>query len=374
MKLEGFGTYIKVFVMALVLIIVYKTFDNLGFIIDAFESFMGILSPVFMGFSIAFLLYPVCNALEKLYEKCKIKLIQRKRRLLSVLTIILCFVMVISLVMSFVVPAIIKSARDLIIQLPSMFNYIIDFVKNLGFANFDTWTILNNIPFEKIIDKIEITNINKYIQSVADVSSGLLDLVLSMILAVYILLDRDGLKKGVQRIVNLIFKPKTRGIIKHYFQLTCGYMYKYFGCLLLDAAVVFVLSAILLMVLNIEYAPLLALVMGICNVIPYFGAIFAVLLIFIITTITASFSKAVLVGICLVVLQQIDANIIQPNIVKDSLKIRPFWVLVAILIGGGIFGFIGIIVSVPIMAIILKISDDLITSREQAVSVNDNDA
>ena len=370
MKLKGIGTYIKIFLLAFAIIVVYKTFDNLGSIFGVIGSFISIISPVLIGFAIAFLLYPVCNVFEKWYGMCKWKFISKKRRMLSVLTIIIVFILLLSLAISFVVPAVVKSTVDLVGQMPAIYESLIGFLDNLGFKEIDAWSVIKNIPVEKIIDKIELTNINKYIQGVANASSVVLDFVLSIILAVYILLDREMLKKGVKRITNLIFKQNTIEIVSKYGRLTCGYMYKYFGCLLIDASVVFALSFVLLLVLKVQYAPLLSLVMGILNIIPYFGALIAVVLVIVITMVTSSFSKAIITGICLIVLQQIDANIIQPAIVKDSLKIQPFWVLVAILIGGGLFGMVGIIVSVPVMAIILKISDDFLTSRERIIKEN----
>jgi len=368
MKLKGIGSYIKIFLLAFAIIVVYKTFDNLGVIFDVIKSFISIISPVLIGFAIAFLLYPVCNILEKWYGKCKWKFVHNKRRAFSVITIIIAFLLLLSLVISFIVPAIVKSAVDLVGQLPAIYNGIVKIINNLGFEEFDAWSVISSIPLEKVIEKFEFANINKYIKGVASVSSVVVDFVLSLILAVYILLDRDMLKKGVTRIAKLIFKQNTLEVVGEYGKLTCGYMYKYFGCLLVDASVVFALSFILLLILGVQYAPLLALVMGLLNIIPYFGALIAVVTVIIITMVTSSFSKAIITGICLVVLQQIDANIIQPAIVKDSLKIQPFWVLVAILIGGGLFGIVGIIVSVPVMAIILKIADDFITSREQRIS------
>lgn len=371
MKFKGIGIYIKVFLLAFAIIVVYKTFDNLGVIFDVIKGLISIISPVLIGFAIAFLLYPICNILEKWYGNCKWNFIHKKRRLLSVLTIIVAFILVLALIISFIVPAIVKSAVDLVGQIPDIYNSIVKIINNLGFEGVDAKSVISNIPVGTIIQRIEFANINKYIQGVANVSSVVLDFVLSIILAMYILLDRDMLKKGAIRITNLFLKQNTLDIVGKYGKLTCRYMYKYFGCLLIDAAVVFGLSFVLFLILGVDYAPLLALFMGLLNIIPYFGALIAVFTVVIITMVTSSFSKAIITGIFLIILQQIDANIIQPAIVKDSLKIQPFWVLVAILIGGGLFGIVGIVVSVPVMAIVLKITDDYLSSKERII--NDNE-
>ena len=216
MKLKGISTYIKVFVLAFAIIVVYKTFDNLGSIFDVIGSFISIISPVIIGFAIAFLLYPICNMFEKWYGDCKWNFISKKSRLLSVLTIVIVFILVLSLIISFIVPAVIKSAIDLIEQMPAIFERLTQLADNLGLKEFDAWSVISNIHAEKIIDKIELTNINKYIKGVASVSSVVFDFVLSMILAVYILLDRYILKKGANRIVKLFFKPNTIQIVSKY--------------------------------------------------------------------------------------------------------------------------------------------------------------
>ena len=372
MKIFGkFGDYIKIFILAVLIIAVYKTFDNIGFLMQSLGGFLKILYPVFVAFAIAFLLYPICRRLEELYGKCKLKLIHNKRRVLSVLTVVLAALTLVTVAVSFLVPAVIKSGKDLIAQVPAIYEYVVGLIRNIGF-DFDSSSIMNYISMDKILEVLDFSNANKYIQRVAGAGSVLFDLVMSLIISIYILADRDALKKGLKRLFSLFVKKDTRLLVTPYIRLTCGYMYKYFGCLLLDAMVVFLLSLVVMLVVRVKYAPLLALMMGLFNIIPYFGAIISVLLIVIITLVTGSVSQAVITAISLIVLQQIDANVIQPYIVKDSLQIKPFWVLVAILLGGGLFGFVGVIIAVPIMAMLLTVAGDIMDARERKLNEDSN--
>ena len=370
-KFGKLGDYIKIFVLAVLIIVVYKTFDNIGFLMNSFKSFLQILYPVFAAFAIAFLLYPICIKLENLYAKCPVGFIHNKRRVLSVLTVILVAVILVVSAVSFLVPAIIKSGKELISQIPAIYEYIVNFVENLGFDDFDSSIIFSNFSIEKILEKLDFSNANKYIQQVAGAGSVLFDLLMSVIIAIYILSDRESLKNGASRFCRLFIKKDTRDLVVPYLRLTSGYMYKYFGCLLLDATVVFILSMVVMMIIRVKYAPLLALMMGLFNIIPYFGAIISVVVIVIITLVTGSLSQAVITAVSLIVLQQIDANIIQPYIVRDSLQIKPFWVLVAILLGGGLFGFVGIIIAVPIMALLLTVIKDLMDAYERKQQSSD---
>ncbi len=268
MKIFGkLGDYIKIFILAVLIIAVYKTFDNLGFLMQSLASFLQILSPVFVALAIAFLLYPICRSLEELYAKCKIGFVHNKRRLLSVLTVIIVAVILVIVAVSFLIPAIIKSGKELLSQVPAIYEYIITFIKNLG-VDFDSSVLLSNISIDKILDKLDFSNANKYIQRVAGAGSVLFDLLMSVVISIYILTDRESLSRGVKRLCTLFVKEDTRQLVGPYLRLACGYMYKYFGCLLLDATVVFILSLIVMLIVKVKYAPLLALMMGLFNIIP----------------------------------------------------------------------------------------------------------
>jgi predicted PurR-regulated permease PerM len=101
--------------------------------------------------------------------------------------------------------------------------------------------------------------------------------------------------------------------------------------------------------------------MGFCNLIPYFGALIGGAVVVLITLVsTGDILTTIIALVCLLVVQQVDANVIQPRIVADTVGLKPLYVLLAIMIGGGIFGFIGILVAVPVMAIIRMLIVDYI--------------
>ena len=111
--------------------------------------------------------------------------------------------------------------------------------------------------------------------------------------------------------------------------------------------------------MNVSYAPVLAIFIGIANLVPYFGAIVACVVTALLTAFTSSFSKGIIVIIVLIVLQQIDSNVIQPRLVKNALKVKPFWVLCGVTVGSGLFGVLGIVLAVPVMALIKIIFEDI---------------
>ena len=139
--------------------------------------------------------------------------------------------------------------------------------------------------------------------------------------------------------------------------------YSYIYSQLIDSAIVSVLMTIVFVIIGLPYALLLGILMGLCNIIPYFGSIIGGVGVVLVTLISSGdILKAVIASICIIVVQQLDANLIQPRIVAESVGLKPIYVLLAIMIGSGLFGFVGILISVPVMAVIRMLIVEYIKS------------
>ena len=125
-----------------------------------------------------------------------------------------------------------------------------------------------------------------------------------------------------------------------------------------------VLVSIALTIMGVKYAPVLGIFIGLFNMIPYFGAIIATAIAAIITLITGGLSQAIWMLIVVIILQQIDANIINPKIVGKSLKMSPLLVIFAVTVGGAFFGVLGMFLGVPIVATIKMMLDDYIENNK----------
>ena len=133
----------------------------------------------------------------------------------------------------------------------------------------------------------------------------------------------------------------------------------------IDAVVVGILTTIAMSIMQIKYAPLLGFIIGLFNIIPYVGAIIAVAIAIVITLITGGFSQALWMAIVVIILQQIDANIINPKIVGNSLKISPLLVMFAITVGGAYFGMLGMFLAVPVAAVLKILVEDFIKYKDK---------
>lgn len=126
--------------------------------------------------------------------------------------------------------------------------------------------------------------------------------------------------------------------------------------------------SITLSIMGVEYSVLLGFLIGLFNLIPYFGAIIAVIVACLITIFTGGITQAIWVAVVLVVLQQIDANIINPKIIRDALKISKILIIFSITLGGAYFGVLGMFLGVPVIAVIKMMLDDYIERNEKEIT------
>ena len=210
------------------------------------------------------------------------------------------------------------------------------------------------------LKQININKITEYAKGAISVASGIFDVFVSFIVSIYILLERKEILGFVKKIAGAIFEKKTYDNLERYFEQTNGIFFKFLASQFLDAIVVGMLTTIAMWIMGVRYAPLLGFMIGLFNMIPYFGAIIAVVISAIITLITGGLSQAIWMVIVVTILQQIDANIINPKIVGDSLKISPLLVILAVTVGGAYFGVLGMFLGVPVIAVLKILINDYI--------------
>ena len=133
---------------------------------------------------------------------------------------------------------------------------------------------------------------------------------------------------------------------------------------MLDAFVIGVLTSIAMSIIGVKYSVLLGFMIGLFNLIPYFGAIIAVIIAIIVTIFTGGLGQAILMAVIVIILQQIDANVINPKIIGNSLKISPLLVIFAVTVGGAYFGVIGMFLAVPVIAVIRILVVDYINYKK----------
>ena len=209
----------------------------------------------------------------------------------------------------------------------------------------------------------EINKIIEYLMGALNAVTSIFEVFVAIIVSIYILLERTQIINFIKKFINAIFKENTYKNIDKYFNNSNEIFFKFIASQFLDAIIVGILVTIALSIMGVKYAPLLGFFIGLFNMIPYFGAIIAVGISVLITAITGGISQAIWMLIVVVILQQIDANIINPKIVGKSLEISPLLVIFAVTIGGAYFGILGMFLAVPVIAVLKIFVEDYVNFK-----------
>lgn len=368
MKFSELKKYFGIFILAAAVIIVYKTFDNIGVIFSGIGTAIGLLTPFIIGGVIAFVLSTPCQKLELLLKRTKISFLKKHRRGLAILLIYAAVVLIITFIMVIIIPQLVDSIKKFVDQLPQMIQSLGSWVGSFSFledTSFDVGKFLsdNLLSLDKFATLLDLNNLDKYAKGVASFGSSVFDFFIGIIVSIYMLSGRKNIRHAAARFCRAFIPNKQTEVVTFYVKKISNFIKKYIGCQILDSCIVFMLCLIVLSIMNTEYASVIALMVGSFNLIPYFGAIIAVFISALITLVTGGFMNAIILVVVLIVIQQLDANLVQPRLVANSLAIKPLLVIFGVVIGGGLFGIFGMFLGVPIVALFNSIISDLISKK-----------
>ena len=359
--------------LGFILIIVYKLLDNFTGISQWFEKFISVLMPFVLAVIFAYILYIPSKAIEKRIEKSKLKIFQKKARPLSVFIVYIFALIFIITLVNVVIPSLTESITELAEKLPEFY-----FKTRQYFSNLPEESILRKIDISKVIatleqtnildsvlDLISFENITNYAKGVFGAAGVIFDIFVIIIVSIYLLLERGVIKEFFKEFFKCIFDKKTNEHITKYYKRANKVFSIFISSQILDAFIVGILVSIALLILRVKYAFMLGVLIGLFNIIPYLGAIFAVGIAVLITLFTGGLSKAIVMLIVVIIIQQIDANIINPKILGTSLKISPILIIFSVTVLGAYFGVLGMFLAVPIAAMIKVLLIDLIEEKNK---------
>ena len=358
--------WIPISIIAIILMIIYKTIDNIDQITSAIGNFLSVISPLLFGILFTYFLLIPHRTVEKLLRKVKIKFISKRARGFSTILIFVILLCIIVLVMSFVVPIVIENIISLVGFLQNEIPIVLEYFDNLPadsiWINLDIANTLKTASG----NLLNIDNIGQVAQGVVGFVGGIFSLIMGLVISLYILLDRDRIATFSRRLNAAVFKREDRinRSVKYLGQVN-KVLFTFIASKGLDSIINFIVSTTVLLIFGVPYALLLGLIAGIFNFIPYLGSIISAFVISIITLITCDLGTAIQVMICLLVFHQIDGNFIEPRIMKSSLKINPILVIIAVVIGGAYFGIVGMFLAVPFAVIIKQLLIEYMDSAEK---------
>lgn len=361
------------FVLGVAIISFYKLLDNFPDIMGAVSRFFSVLSPFFIGILIAYILYIPSKKFEGLFKKSQIKLVKNKARALSILCSYIIFIILATIVLNFILPVLIESLTELVNNIQYYGDVTIQKYQSLpedSFLKSEMVTnLIKNVQSIDINQYINISNLAEYAKGAWGFVTSIIDIFVAIIVSIYILAERNRILRFFERLTKALLGEKKYKNIEKYFNNTNDIFLGFLSSQIIDAIIMGILSTIALSIMGIKYAPLLGFIIGLFNIIPYVGAIIAVAIAGIVTLITGGVTQAIWMLVVIIIIQQIDANIINPKIVGNTLKISPLLVMFAITIGGAYFGMIGMFLAVPIAAVFKILLEDYITYKNDMKKV-----
>jgi len=361
--------WIQICIVAIFLMIIYKTLDNFSQITTAVSRFFWVISPLFYGILFAYFLYTPHQKIEKIYGGSKTKFLSTRARGLSTLTIFFLLMLVIVLISSFILPVVVASANELVNSIPSYRDLILHSLDNV--PEDSIWYSINiadtvRDSFTGLMNEYTSPDrIEKVARGIISFTGEVMRILLGLVMSLYILMEREKLIASIKRLVAALFKnERVRAGMSKYLNQVNQVLFTFIASKGLDSIINLVTVTSILLILNVPYAFLLGLIAGLFNFIPYLGSLIAVILISVMTLITGGVGKAIQVVIPLLIFQQLDGNFIEPRIMKSSLKISPILVIIAVVVGGAYFGIIGMFLAVPIVAIIKQVLNEYVSSHE----------
>ena len=368
---QGWKKRISWLLIALIVVIVYKMLDNFSNIQEWFGSFFRIMKPFLVGLLISYILFMPCKKIESILLKSKFKFINKKARGLSVIATYIIFVLIIIVIINCIFPILKESVVELVGNIPGYYETLVNKYRELPEDSVlksdiikDKMAELSNIDMKQLLS-INNEKIIEYVKNIIDVFSGIFDVFVSIIVSVYILLQRTTIMKFLRRFARALFKKNTYEAVNKYFTKANEVFFTFISSQLLDAVIVGILTTVAMLIIKVKYAPLIGFTIGLFNMIPYIGAIVAVAIGILITFITGGFGKALAMAIVVIILQQIDANIINPKIIGVSLEVSPLLVIFSVTVGGAYFGILGMFLGVPIAVVIKTVLTDWIDNKNK---------
>ena len=362
--LAGFGA---ISLSILFFFLIYR-FQGFG---DAISKLTGILMPFIYGAVIAYLLKPVCNCVENFLRRLLPEKMGTAANMLAVTISLLFGILVVYALIMMIVPQLITSVTTLYYTARNNLNDFVDWASHQEIiASNQKLLDFIETSYDNLQDTLDNLVRTKLVPSMQSLLSGaalgvmsfvtfLKNIVIGLIVSVYLLASRKKFGQQGKLILYSLVKPRWANLIMEEIRYADRMFGGFINGKIMDSAIIGVLCYIACLIFKFPSALLVSVIIGVTNVIPFFGpfigAIPATLLILIQNPI-----KALWFVLFVLVLQQVDGNIIGPKILGNTTGLSSFWVLFAILLFGGLWGFVGMIIGVPLFAVIYDVIKKLV--------------
>ena len=341
--------------------------------IPDFLSFVGtivdVIMPFIVGFVIAYLLNPFYKMFKhkvfnKLFKNPKTK--ESVKKVFAIVTTYAIILGVLAFLLYIVIPQLISSVTELVTNIPAYYTDFIAWLNGIGIVLDDSFitkafeTVIDSLL--KFVQSIKLSDLVVIKDITLSITSGVATFFIGLIASVYMLYNKDIFAAQAKKIGFALFS--RRFMLR--FQRIAGESHitfaKYLSGVVTDAFIVGCLTFIIAAICQVPYATLIGVLIGITNVIPYFGpfigGIPTALIVLVIDPL-----KALWLIIILVVVQQLDSNFITPRVVGQKTGLPSMWVMFSIIFFGGLMGIVGMIIAVPLCSLLFSITREIINRK-----------
>lgn len=346
-----FNKYIKyrdILVIVLIALVGYKLIDNYQMFLNLISTTISVISPFIYAIIFAYCINPIMSLFER---KLKMK------RGLSIFTTYLLIGGVIVIGALYIVPSIVDSIISITSEIPKYMETVEGWF-NEALKNQKLYDLINSTG---LLDNISVISgkmssiiigiLDGSVSSIVSITTNVVKIGFGFLISIYILLDKEKFISEVKTITYMILKEekgtKLIDLVRTYNEM----IGKYIGTKAIDSAIIGGLAFLGLMAFGVPYTPLLAIVVGVTNMIPYFGP-FVGEVVGAAVGLFVSPTMAITIFVFLLALQQFDAWYLDPKLIGDKVGVKPFYIILAVTIGGGFFGPIGMLLASPTMATI----------------------
>lgn len=360
-KYVKIGVHVIIFgvILLILLFTIINIQDVTNFIGKILGTFFSLISPLIIGLILAYLLDPLVELLDKkLWSKRK----KKSNRRLAATAISFTIIIALLIGMGYSISLSLKNGEGFKLShnlIKGMEEFIDNFTNIPDKLKFRLYTSKTESQKDEIIDDIiSITTSivqkagNEIIASIAKIGGYIINIFVGIVISFYLLMDKHTMLEWWNKFIYAIFPISFTKKLKNLWENTDFVISGYIRGQLIDALIMGTLISIALLILNIDYAVIIGIISGFSNLIPMVGATVATIIAILVALAGDTPIKALYALITLLILQQIDGNIIVPKVVGKNVNLHPLLVMLSLFMFGSLFGIIGMIVAVPITALI----------------------
>lgn len=361
-------------------LVVYAILFNFTIVGRVIKTFLSVAAPITWGLVIAYLINPIMMSVEKRTKKIteSKKPHPKLNRIIAVAAAMLVFIAIISALLAIILPQVLNSITRIFENVSIYIDNCRDWIYSLSdkypdlVANADEQISRLEIDVNKFVENL-LPKVGDLMVKITDRTFAFViaikDFLIGMIVAVYFLYDKEHFQAQIKKFTYALLPEKAASGFFRVCTQTNSSISGFISGKIIDSIIIGILCFICMTVMKLDFAVLISVIVGITNIIPFFGpfigAIPSGLLLLV-----SSPKQVIPFAILILIIQQLDGNVIGPKILGQSTGVSSFWVLFSILVGGGLFEFAGMILGVPVFAVIYSLISEYISYRLESKNMS----